>query len=56
MSIDRLHDNIDYDTSMKEGKLLIADDNRGILNALQILLQKDFETVKDNSGPEPADV
>jgi DNA-binding NtrC family response regulator len=36
---------------MKEGRLLIADDNRGILNALQILLQKDFETVKAIPGP-----
>lgn len=36
---------------MKEGRLLIADDNRGILNALQILLLKDFETVKTIPGP-----
>jgi DNA-binding NtrC family response regulator len=36
---------------MKEGKLLIADDNRGILNALQILLQREFEVVKALPGP-----
>jgi DNA-binding NtrC family response regulator len=35
---------------MKEGKILIADDNRGILDALQILLQKDFEAVKGITG------
>jgi len=36
---------------MKEGKILIADDNRGILNALQIALHNDFETVKTIPGP-----
>jgi DNA-binding NtrC family response regulator len=36
---------------MKEGKLLIADDNRGILNALQILLQREFDVVKALPGP-----
>jgi DNA-binding NtrC family response regulator len=36
---------------MKEGKLLIADDNRGILNSLQILLQKEFALVKGLPGP-----
>lgn len=36
---------------MKEGKLLIADDNKGIRNALQILLQNEFMLVKTISGP-----
>jgi DNA-binding NtrC family response regulator len=36
---------------MKEGRLLIADDNRGILNALQILLQQEFSSVKALPGP-----
>jgi len=36
---------------MKEGRLLIADDNRGILNALQILLQHEFEVVGVLPGP-----
>jgi DNA-binding NtrC family response regulator len=36
---------------MKEGKLLIADDNKGILNALQILLHHEFMLVKTISGP-----
>ncbi len=36
---------------MKEGKLLIADDNKGILNALQILLQREFGMVKVLPGP-----
>jgi len=36
---------------MKEGKLLIADDNKGILNALQILLQREFGLVKALPGP-----
>lgn len=35
---------------MKEGKILIADDNRGILDALQILLQKDFDVIKGITG------
>jgi DNA-binding NtrC family response regulator len=30
---------------MKEGTLLIADDNRGLLNALQLLLQPHFEEI-----------
>ena len=37
--------------SMKEGKLLIADDNKGILNALQILLQREFNLVRVLPGP-----
>jgi DNA-binding NtrC family response regulator len=37
--------------TMKEGKLLIADDNKGILNALQILSQQAFITVKTISNP-----
>jgi DNA-binding NtrC family response regulator len=36
---------------MKEGKLLIADDNKGILNALQILLQREFSLVRVLPGP-----
>ena len=36
---------------MKEGKLLIADDNKGIRDALQILLQHEFLQVKTISGP-----
>jgi DNA-binding NtrC family response regulator len=36
---------------MKEGKLLIADDNKGIRDALQILLQHEFMLVKTISGP-----
>ena len=36
---------------MKEGKLLIADDNKGIRDALQILLQSEFRQVKSLSGP-----
>ena len=36
---------------MKEGNLLIADDNKGILNALQILLQNEFMLVKGIFGP-----
>ncbi len=36
---------------MKEGKLLIADDNKSILNVLQILLQNEFAVVKTISGP-----
>ncbi len=36
---------------MKEGKLLIADDNKSILNALQILLQNEFSEVKSLSSP-----
>jgi DNA-binding NtrC family response regulator len=36
---------------MKEGKLLIADDNKGIRDALQILLQQEFMLVKAISGP-----
>lgn len=35
---------------MKEGKIFIADDNRGILDALQILLHKEFELVRGVSG------
>jgi DNA-binding NtrC family response regulator len=40
-----------YHLSMKEGKILIADDNKGILNALQILLQNQFITIRTISGP-----
>ncbi len=36
---------------MKEGKLIIADDNKGILNALQILLQGEFDQVQALSDP-----
>lgn len=36
---------------MKEGNILIADDNKGILNALQILLQHEFKTIKVIAGP-----
>jgi DNA-binding NtrC family response regulator len=36
---------------MKEGKILIADDNKGIRDALQILLQQEFMLVKAISGP-----
>jgi DNA-binding NtrC family response regulator len=36
---------------MKEGKILIADDNKGIRDALQILLQQEFMLVKSISGP-----
>ncbi len=36
---------------MKDGKLLIADDNKGILNALQILLQREFGLVRVLPGP-----
>lgn len=35
---------------MKEGKLLIADDNKSILNALQILLQREFALVRTISS------
>lgn len=34
-----------------KGKLLIVDDNKSILSALEILLQDDFEEVKILSGP-----
>lgn len=36
---------------MKKGKLLIADDNKGILKALQLLLKSEFETVRAISNP-----
>lgn len=36
---------------MKEGKILVADDNKGILNALQILLQRVFAQVSMISNP-----
>ena len=36
---------------MKEGKLIIADDNKGLLNALQLLLQSEFEKVQAISDP-----
>ena len=36
---------------MKEGKILIADDNKGIRNALQILLQNEFKLVRSLPGP-----
>ncbi|MBN2814770.1 MAG: sigma-54-dependent Fis family transcriptional regulator [Bacteroidales bacterium] len=36
---------------MKEGRLLIADDNKGLLNALQLLLQPTFEDVVALSNP-----
>lgn len=36
---------------MKEGKLIIADDNKGILNALQLLLQFEFERIQTISNP-----
>jgi DNA-binding NtrC family response regulator len=36
---------------MKEGRLLIADDNKAILNSLQILLQREFSEIKAISGP-----
>lgn len=36
---------------MKEGRLLIADDNKSILNALQILLRNEFSEVKSLSSP-----
>jgi DNA-binding NtrC family response regulator len=36
---------------MKEGKILIADDNKGILKALNILLIHEFAVVKTISGP-----
>jgi DNA-binding NtrC family response regulator len=35
---------------MKEGKLLIADDNKAVLNALQILLLQEFAVIKAISG------
>jgi DNA-binding NtrC family response regulator len=38
-------------TSIKEGSLLIADDNKGILNALQVLLNGEFNRIKTISGP-----
>ena len=36
---------------MKEGKLIIADDNKGILSALQLLLQNEFGHIKSISDP-----
>ena len=36
---------------MKEGKLIIADDNKGILSALQLLLQNEFGQIKSISDP-----
>jgi len=36
---------------MKEGKVLIADDNRGILEAIRILLHSEFSYVKGITGP-----
>jgi DNA-binding NtrC family response regulator len=36
---------------MKEGKILLADDNRAILNALQIVLYNEFNLVKQISNP-----
>jgi DNA-binding NtrC family response regulator len=36
---------------MQKGKLLIVDDNKGILSALEILLNDDFEEVKTISNP-----
>ena len=36
---------------MKRNKLLIVDDNAGILNALKLLLKPDFEVIKTISNP-----
>jgi DNA-binding NtrC family response regulator len=36
---------------MKEGRLIIADDNKGILSALQLLLQNEFGRIKAISDP-----
>jgi DNA-binding NtrC family response regulator len=36
---------------MKEGRLIIADDNKGILSALQLLLQNEFGQIKAISDP-----
>ncbi len=36
---------------MTKGKLLIVDDNKSILSALEILLQDEFEEVKTISNP-----
>lgn len=36
---------------MKKGKLLIVDDNTGILNALTLLLNNEFEIIKTISNP-----
>jgi DNA-binding NtrC family response regulator len=36
---------------MKEGRILVADDNKGLLNAMQILLQNSFESIETISGP-----
>ena len=36
---------------MKEGKILIADDNKAILNALQILLRDEFDRIKTLPNP-----
>jgi DNA-binding NtrC family response regulator len=36
---------------MKEGKILIADDNKGVLKALQLLLRHEFSVIKALPGP-----
>jgi DNA-binding NtrC family response regulator len=36
---------------MKEGKILIVDDNKSVLSALELLLQNEFEVVKTISTP-----
>jgi len=36
---------------MQKGKLLIVDDNKSILSALEILLQDDFEEIKTIASP-----
>ena len=36
---------------MTKGKLLIVDDNKSILSALELLLQDDFEEVKTIASP-----
>lgn len=40
-----------YTTGMKEGKILIVDDNRSVLSALELLLQNEFEKVATVSNP-----
>ncbi|WP_232424357.1 response regulator [Flavobacterium sp. WG21] len=36
---------------MKEGSILIIDDNKNVLNALEILLQSEYQEVKTISNP-----
>jgi len=36
---------------MTKGKLLIVDDNKSILSALEILLQDDFDEIKTIANP-----